>query len=151
MTFQQKNFTVSLVVFILILLFYLFRLLRMNQTGTFTEPNVFRLWGIVVVLAIFATITVTILTHIVSGVFEAVRTGNNSPLIEDIRDERDDLIDLKGTKVTYRLTSLGSLIAMLTFVFGQPPLIMFSLLVLFGLMAQIAGDITRLRHYQMGF
>ena len=76
---------------------------------------------------------------------------NEEPEIDDFTDERDDLIDLRGTKVTYSITSFGSLIAMLTFVMGQPPLIMFTLLVLSGLVAQIIGDINRLRLYRRGF
>jgi hypothetical protein len=40
---------------------------------------------------------------------------------------------------------------MLTFVFGQPPLVMFTLLIFFGLVAQIIGDISRLYLYRKGF
>jgi hypothetical protein len=40
---------------------------------------------------------------------------------------------------------------MLTFVFGQPPLVMFSLLIFFGVLAQIVADIWRLSLYRRGF
>ena len=151
MTFKQKNITVSLVNFTLILGFFLFRTVQMLQSGTFTEPNVFRLWGIVIVLAIVVTIAATVLTHIVSAIIEAVRTGDDNPDIEDFEDERDKVIDLRGTKITYLFFSLGVLVAMLTFVFGQPPLVMFSLLILFSLSAQVLGDAVRLFLYQRGF
>jgi hypothetical protein len=39
---------------------------------------------------------------------------------------------------------------MLTFAFGQPSLVMFSLLIFFGLVAQIIGDISRLVLYRRG-
>ena len=118
---------------------------------SFTPPNVFRLWGIIIVLAIVVTIFATILTHIVSAIIEAIQTGDEDPKIEDIADERDKLIDLKGTRVTYVISSIGVLLAMLTFVFGQPPLVMFTLLILSGIVAQIAGDISRLAIYRRGF
>ncbi len=151
MTFQEKNVTASLSVFSLILVFFIGRLIQLTQNGNFDSRHIFTLWGIVIGLAIIGTISMTILTHIVSAIIEVIQTGNEEPEIDDFTDERDDLIDLRGTKVTYGITSFGSLIAMLTFVMGQPPLIMFTLLVLSGLIAQIIGDINRLRLYRRGF
>jgi hypothetical protein len=120
-------------------------------SGTFNSENVFRLFWIIIVLAVLVTIGATILTHIVSAIIEAIRTGNEDPEIEDFEDERDKLIGLRGTSVTYSISSLGAFLAMLTFVLGQPPLVMFSLLIFFGLVAQVIGDITRLYLYRRGF
>jgi len=151
MSFQEKNITVSLVNFSLILGFYLFRVFQMVQGGSFTSTNVFRLWGIVIALAIGVTIFATILTHILSAIIQAIKTGEENPKIEDFEDERDRLIDLRGTKVTYFVSSIGVFLAMLTFVLGQPPLVMFTLLIFFGVVAQILGDISRLYLYRRGF
>lgn len=150
MSFQQRNIAVSLVNFTLILAFYLFRLFQMYEDGSFNSENVFRLWGIVIVLAVVVTIVATILTHIGSGVVEAIRT-RQEPNIQDIQDERDRTIDLRGTKVTYLLASIGSFISMLTFVLGQPALVMFTSLIFFGLLAQVIGDLSRLYLYRRGF
>lgn len=150
MSFQEKNITVSLVNFSLIFIFYLFRVFQLIQGGSFNSTNVFRLWGIVIILAVVVTIFATILTHIVSAIIQAIKTGEEKPEIEDIKDERDQLIDLKGTKVTYAVSSIGVFLSMLTFVFGQPPLVMFTLLIFFGVLAQIIGDIFRLYLYRKG-
>ena len=123
----------------------------MIQGGSFNSTNVFRLWGIVIALTVVVTIVGTILTHIVSAIIQAIKTGEEDPKIEDFEDERDKLIDLRGTQATYTASSLGVLIAMLTFALGQPPLVMFSLLIFFGLLAQIIGDISRLALYRRGF
>jgi hypothetical protein len=40
---------------------------------------------------------------------------------------------------------------MLTFVFGQPPLVMFSSIVLSSLVAEIIGDIAQIVLYRRGF
>ncbi len=150
MSYQEKNITVSLVNFTLILGFYLIRVLQMIQGGSFNSTNVFRLWGTIIVLAVVVTILATILTHIVSGIIDAIIT-KQEPDIKDIQDERDTTIDLRGTKITYFVSSIGGFLSMLTFVLGQSPLIMFTLLVFFGVLAQIIGDISRLYLYRRGF
>jgi hypothetical protein len=151
MSYQEKTVAVSLVTFTLILGFYGIRVLQMIQTGGFNSGNVFRLWGIIIALAIVATIVLTILTHILSAILHAIQTGAEKPEIEDIQDERDQFIDLRGTKVTYLVSSIGSFFAMLTFVLGQSALVMFTLLVVSGLIAQIVGDAARLYLYRRGF
>ncbi|MBK8905842.1 MAG: hypothetical protein IPM53_31965 [Anaerolineaceae bacterium] len=151
MSFQEKNITVSLVNFTLIMGYYLLRVLQMAATETFTRTNVFRLWVIIIVAAIIVTVAATVLTHIVSAIIQAIKTGEKEPEIEDLADERDRLIDLRGTKVTYTISSLGVFLAMLTFAFGQPPLVMFALLIFFGILAQVVGDISRLMLYRRGF
>ena len=149
MTFQEKNVAASLAVFTLILGFYLTRVFQMIQDESFNLTNMTRLWAIVIVLGIVVTIIGTILTHIGSGIIEAIKT-REEPVIEDIQDERDRLIDLKGTRVAYIVYSLGVLLSMLTFAFGRPGLEMFSLLILAGLVAQIVSDISRLVLYRRG-
>jgi hypothetical protein len=149
MTFQEKNVAASLTVFTLILGFYVTRVFQMIQNESFNLTNMTRLWGIVIVLGIVVTIIGTILTHIGSGIIEAIKT-REEPVIEDIQDERDRLIDLKGTRVAYIVYSIGVLLSMLTFAFGRPGLEMFSLLILAGLVAQIVSDISRLVLYKRG-
>lgn len=151
MSHQEKNISASLVTSALILGYYLIRILNMGLTESLIETKLFRLWGIVIVLTIFGTIITTIFTHIFSAIFHAIKTGEENPKIEDIQDERDKLIDLRGTKITYIVSSIGVALSMLAFVLGQPPLVMFSLLIFFGIFAQVIGDISRLVLYRRGF
>jgi VIT1/CCC1 family predicted Fe2+/Mn2+ transporter len=151
MSFKQKNITVSFISNLLILGFFLIRLAQLIQSESFLAPNVFRLWGTVIVLTIVVIIVGTIFAHVGSAVFQAIQTGGEEPQIEDIEDERDKLIDLKGTQIAYIVFSIGGFLAMLTFVFGQAPLVMFTLLIFAGIMAQITGDISRLVLYRRGF
>ena len=130
--------------------FYLIRVFQLVQSESFNSTNLFRLWGIIAILAVIGTILATIFTHIAGGIIHKVRT-NEDPQIEDIQDERDQIIDLKGTRVAYTFSSIGVALSMLTFVFGQPPLVMFSLLIFFGVLAQVIADIWRLTLYRRGF
>ena len=123
----------------------------MVQTDGLISEKVFRLWGIIIVLGIVGTIITSIFTHIVAAIVHAIKTGEEDPKIEDIEDERDKLIDLRGTKVAYIVSSFGVFLSMLAFAFGQPPLVMFSLLIFFGIFAQVIGDISRLVLYRRGF
>ena len=148
MTFQQKNNTVSLASFSLLLIFFLLRIAQLVRNQNFNDATMIRLWIIVVVLAIVVTVVGIILTHGIPAAVKTARTGDPVPEIDDTIDERDQRIDLEGTHLTYRITSLGTFVAMLTFALGQPPLVMFSLLIFFSLVGQIAGDALRLRRYQ---
>ena len=151
MSHQEKNITASLVTFTLILFYYLIRILNMIQAEGLVSTKLFRLWGIIIVLGIIGTIITTIFTHIIAAIMQAIQTGEEDPKIEDIEDERDKLIDLKGTRIAYVASSFGVFLSMLAFVFGQPALVMFSLLIFFGLFAQIVGDVSRLVLYRKGF
>ena len=146
MSFHHKNVTVTLASFSLILLFFGLRIVQLLANHDFNQANVVQLWTIVVVLAVFATLAGIILTHGVS----LARNRQRVDEVDDLVDERDLRIDREGTHLTYRVTSIGSFIAMLFFAIGQSPLIMFSLLIFFGLIGQIAGDTQRLRLYRQG-
>ena len=149
MSFQEKNIAVSLSTFAIILGFYAIRIVQLMQSGSFNTTNVFRLWGFIAIMAVIGTILATIFTHIAGGIVHKVRT-NEDPHIEDIQDERDQIIELKGTRVAYTFSSIGVALSMLTYVLGQPPLVMFSLLVFSGVLAQVIADIWRLTLYRRG-
>ena len=150
MSYQEKNITVSVMTYILILGFYVVNLFQMYQTEGLVSTRVFSLWAIVILAAIIVNIAASILTNIALSIVHAIQTRTNESE-RFIEDERDKLIELKGMKVSYIAYSLGVLIAMLTFVFGQPPLVMFSLIVLFSLVAEIIGDMAQIYLYRRGF
>ena len=150
MSYQEKNITVSLVSHLLIGVYYLSQLFEMQQAGGLVAARVFSLWVIVIVAIIVVNIVGNILTHILSNIIHAIKTGKEEEE-RYIEDERDHLIGLKGSKVSYIAFSIGVLIAMLTFAFGQPPLVMFSLLILSSIVAEIIGDLSQLYLYRKGF
>jgi hypothetical protein len=149
MSSQLINVTVSLVSHLLILVYYLVNLLLMYQGGGLVPSRVFTLWAIVIVAIIVLNILGNILTYIVLTIVHVIKTGKE---VEErfIVDERDRLSELKGVRVSYISYSIGVLIAMLTFVIGQPPLVMFSLLILSGILAEITGDIAQFYLYRRG-
>ena len=146
MSFHHKNVTVTLASFSLITLLFALRIVQLIVKNDFNQSKVVQLWTIVVILAVFATLAGIIFTH---G-FSLARNRQRIAEVDDLVDERDLQIDREGTHLTYRVTSIGSFIAMMLYAVGQSPLIMFSLLIFSGLIGQIAGDIQRLRLYRQG-
>lgn len=150
MSYQEKSVTVSLFSSLLILGYYLTNILRMYFGEGLVSGQVFRLAGIVIAAGILVNITANILTNIILSIVHAIRTGEEQEE-RFIEDERDNLIGLKGTRFSYIVFSVGVLLAMISFVAGQPALVMFSLIVLFGLVAEIIGDLVQVALYRRGF
>ena len=150
MSYQEKNVTVSLISSLLIVGYFLVNLFQMLQSGGLVSNRLFSLWAIVIIATIIVNIISSILTNIVLAIVHAIRTRSDKEE-RFIEDERDQLIGLKGMKVSYIAFSIGVLLAMLAFVFGQPALVMFSLLIFSSIAAQIIGDISQIYFYRRGF
>jgi hypothetical protein len=150
MSYQEKNITVSLVSHLLIGVYYLSQLFKMQQAGGLVAAKVFSLWATVIVGTIIVNIIGNILTHILLSIVYAIKTRSEH-VEKYVEDERDHLIGLKGDRVSYISFSIGVLIAMLTFAFGLSPLVMFCLIVLSSILAEIIGDLSQLYLYRKGF
>jgi hypothetical protein len=148
MSYQEKTISVSLFSSILIMVYYLSNIIPMYREDSLSSARVFSLWGMVIALAIIVNILGNILTMIMFSIIDEIREKEEESLIED---ERDKLIELKGTKITYIVSSLGVFVSMLSFVLGQPPLVMFSLLIATCFVAEIIGGAFRLFRYRRGF
>jgi len=150
MSYQEKNITVSLVSHLLIGVYYLSQLFQMQQAGGLVAAKVFSLWATVIVGTIIVNIIGNILTHILLSIVHAIKTRSEH-VEKYVEDERDHLIGLKGDRVSYISFSIGVLVAMLSFAFGQPPLVMFCLLILSSILAEIISDLSQLYLYRRGF
>jgi hypothetical protein len=142
MSIRKVSISVSLVSTLLILSYYLANLIPMFQQGDLNSEAVFRLAAIVIVASIVLNIAGNILAHIVINIIHAIQTQSDKE-VRMSEDERDKLIGLKGSRVSYIVFSLGVLASMLTFVIGQPALVMFSLIIFFGLVAETIGDLSQ--------
>lgn len=149
MSYRENSITVSLVSYLLILAFYVASWALMYREVGLNAAQIFKLWLIVIVAGIVLNIVGNILTNIVLAIVHAIRTGSEKT-VRFVEDERDELIGLKGTRASYIAVSIGVFVAMLSFALGQPPLIMFSLIIFFSLIGEITGDITQLYLYRRG-
>jgi hypothetical protein len=150
MSYQEKNITVSLVSHIMIVGYYLVNLYQMLREGELVSSKLFGLWAIVIFGTIIVNIIASIFTNIVLTIVEAIKAKTyENPRF--IADERDKLIELKGIRSSYITFSIGVLVSVLVFAFGQPPLLMVSLIIFFAIGAEIIGDISQIYLYRRGF
>jgi hypothetical protein len=149
MSNKQNEISVSLVSTLVILAYYLVNIFQMIQGGGLNSAEVFRLWAVVIIATIILNIAGNIITNIVINIVHAIKTQKEEE-VRLIEDERDKLIGLKGDRVSYLAFSIGVFLSMLTFALGQPPLVMFSLIVFSSLMAEIFGDLSQFYFYRRG-
>ena len=149
MSNKQNEITVSLVSTLVILAYYLVNIFQMVQSGGLNSAEVFRLWAVVIIATIILNIAGNIITNIVINIVHAIKTRKEEE-VRLIEDERDRLIGLKGDRVSYIAFSIGVFLSMLTFALGQPPLVMFGLIVFSSLMAEILGDLSQFFYYRRG-
>ena len=150
MSYQEKNITVALISHILIAGYYVINWLPMFQAGTLAAHRLYSLWLVVILATILVNIIASILTNILLTIVEAIKTKKyEEPRF--IADERDQIFELKGTRASYITFSVGVLLSVLAFAFGQPALVMISMIVFFALLAEILGDIFQIFLYRRGF
>ena len=149
MSNRQTEITVSLVSTLAVLAYYLVNIFQMLQGGGLNSAEVFRLWAVVIIATIILNIAGNIITNIVINIVHAIKTQKEEE-VRMLEDERDRLIGLKGDRVSYLAFSIGVFLSMLTFALGQPPLVMFSLIVFSSLMAEIFGDLSQFYFYRRG-
>ena len=150
MSYQEKNITVSLASYLLIVGYYLVNLFQMLRGGELVSARLFGLWATVILATIIVNIIASILTNILLTIVDAIKAQKyEEPRF--IADERDKLIELKGIRASYITFSVGVLVSVLAFTFGQPPLVMVSLIIFFAITAEIVGDISQIYLYRSGF
>jgi hypothetical protein len=149
MTYRETNISVSLASSLLVMGYYLVNWTKMYQEQGLNSATIFRLWAIVIVATIVLNILGNILTNILLSIVHAIKTqSDKEPRF--VEDERDKLIELKGTRAAYIAFSIGVFLAMLAFVLGQPALVMFSLIIFFSITAEIISDVLQLSYYRRG-
>jgi hypothetical protein len=150
MSYQEKNITVSLFSHLLICVYYLANLFPIIQAGELIAGRLYALWTVVITVNIVVNIVASILTNILLTIIEAIRARKyEGP--QFIADERDRLIELKGIRSSYITFSIGVLVSVLVFIFGQSALTMISLIVFFAILAEIIGDVSKIYLYRRGF
>ncbi|MBA4320183.1 MAG: hypothetical protein C0412_17430 [Flavobacterium sp.] len=150
MTYQEKNITVALTTYLLIIGYYLVNIFQMNQEGDLVPERLFSLWAIVFIATFIVNIVGSILTNILLSIINAVKKGSRN-IQPFIADERDKLIVLKGVRVSYFTFSFGVILSMVLFVLGQSALVMFGMLVFFAIFGELVGSISKIYLYRRGF
>ncbi len=150
MSYQEKNVTIAMLSHILIGGYYCVNISQIFKEGELVSSRVFSLWAVVIIAIIIVNIFASVLIYMLLAMIYAIKNKTTKPE-RHIADERDELIELKGTRASYITLSIGVFVALIAFGLALPPLAVFSLVVFFAITAQIIGDIFQIYIYRKGF
>ncbi|MBL8162208.1 MAG: DUF2178 domain-containing protein [Anaerolineae bacterium] len=147
MSYQERQSLVSLISSILINTLYAAYMAGRYPQADPYSPEVFHFWGSFFLILIPVTIVAKIVSYILFSILNAIATREAEP---PITDERDRLIELKSTRSSLYIFSLGFVVAMAALVFSLPPAAMFIILLCSGLVAEMFSDISQFFFYRRG-
>ncbi|WP_205690219.1 hypothetical protein [Chengkuizengella sediminis] len=148
MFYREKRIIVSLINNLLISIGFCIYVIQKYLEGSVNSTNVFSFWGSLFLFLIIVSIVVHIILHILFAIINTIATKEEIPTITD---ERDKLIELKATRISYYVFITGFGLSMGSLVLDMPPTVMFSVLFIFGFSATIIEDISKFYFYRRGF
>jgi hypothetical protein len=147
MSYQEKKNIVSLISTLLIFGFYCLYVYQKYQVGSIDSTDTYRFWGTVILILIPVSIVTKIIITIVFNIIYRISTKEVEP---SFADELDKLIELKATKNSHYVFTLGFLLAMGSLVMDMPHSAMFIILILSGFVSELVGTVTQLYLYRKG-
>lgn len=147
MSYQEKKSLVFLISMILIYALYSLYLFQVHQDTILNTPNDLKFWGKAFFALILIIVVASIIIFIIFSIINKIVTNEDIP---SFSDERDKLVDLKATKITYHTFSFGFLLAMGSQALDMQPWVMFITLIASCFISTIIGEITKIYLYRKG-
>jgi hypothetical protein len=148
MTFQEKKSLVYIATATLIFIYFWLNIFSQHPGPEVSAAALLHFWGSAFLRWIGVQIAANIITHILFSITNTILTKEKEP---SLRDERDKLFDLKIARNSSTVFMLGFLLAMIPPLLGMPPVVMFNVLVISLLIAQIFGSLTEFFLYRRGY
>jgi hypothetical protein len=147
MSYQEKKNIVSLVGTLLVFGFYCLYVFQKYPVGSLDSTDTSSFWGAFILILIPVSIVAKIIITIVFNIIYRITTNEAEP---SFADELDKLIELKATKNSHYVFTLGFLLAMGSLVMDMPHSAMFIILILSGFVSELVGVVTQLYLYRRG-
>lgn len=148
MSAQEKSNYVSFVTTLLVSLPYFVFILNKYQTEAPTGADELTFWASAILLMIPVRIVVEIVVNIVAAIITAAVTNGKEE--NSLVDERDRLIDLKGTRNSFYAFIIGFMLSMLIFVSTKSVANLFMVLIFTGFLSELVGVISQIYYYRRG-
>ncbi len=113
--------------------------------GFINDP---RFWGKAFLIFIPVSIVANIIINIAFTIHYRLTTKEEEP---SISDERDKIIELKGSRNALFVFSIGVVLSMVTLVIGLPLYVMFITMIYSGLLSSVIDEFTQFYLYRRGF
>ncbi|KRF38586.1 hypothetical protein [Paenibacillus sp. Soil787] len=147
MSYQEKKHIVSFISTLLIFGFYCLYVFQKYQDMRMDTTETSHFWAAAILILISVSIIAKIIISIVFNIIYRIATKEVEP---SFSDELDILIDLKATRNSHYVFTLGFLLAMGSLVVDMSPSTMFIILIFAGFMSDMVGVFTQLYLYRKG-
>jgi cell division protein FtsL len=144
---KEKQIIVTLCSTILILGLYSLHVYNKYIAVNPEIINSFKFWGSAIVILIPITIVAQIIIHIIFVIINKMVTNEEMPTTDD---ERDKLIELKSTRISHWIFTVGFILAMGSQAIAMKPWVMFVTLISSGFVSSIISEISRFSFYRKG-
>jgi hypothetical protein len=146
MTFQEKRALVSTGSTLVISVLYLLWVMQRSQADAATTTD-FSFWAAAILILIPVHVAFKVLIHVLFVVVNVAATREAEPRFTD---ELDKLVGLKALRNFCLVFMTGFLLAMGTAALGQPPRVMFLLLLLTASVAGVILEASEFYFYRNG-
>ncbi|MTI20455.1 hypothetical protein E1176_05415 [Fulvivirga sp. RKSG066] len=146
MSYQEKKNIVNIVSSVVITAVYFWFVFRSHPEVGLATDALLVFWAKTMLWLIPVAIVSKIVIHIAFAILNAIATREHPPKT----DERDRLIELKATRITYFTFSLGFLISMIAIASGFSVNVMFVILVVSGTLSEVFENLSQLYFYRRG-
>ncbi len=148
MSFSEKKIIAAIFSLILVFGIYFAVVYSKYQNGYFAGEDAMSLLGqSVLILCAVCIVTIIIMTVIFNVIFCIAKREENPSFIVD---ERDKLIELKGSHVSDVVSSMGFMIAMIALSLGSSTFLVLNMLIAAFAIGAVISNIAKLLIYRKG-
>lgn len=149
MSFGERDaFSGLLSTLIVAVIFYL-RISGQYEAGLFDGPDGLKVWARSVLWLILIGIGVAIAVTVAFTILNVIVTGEKHTF--DLRDERDHMIEHRGSRIGSALTAAGLVAAIVDLAWGNSAVHAFSVLLISCSLSEIAKGLFKIACYRRGF
>lgn len=152
MTYQEIRRFASIIFTVLVTGIYALIVYQRYMDGVYDTSNIMRFWALVILLFIPITIVLRIVMEIIIAIIKSIvltAKGENIDELE-IVDERDKLIELKTTKISLFVFSVGFILALVSQAMSMSVHMFFIIIVITGVITEIIQESLSIFFYRRG-
>ncbi len=147
MSYREKESIVNIFSGILITAIFAWVVYQRHLAGDFDLINDYSQWGTILLYFMGISVAARIVIYIIFNIFNVIATGEEEL---PVTDERDKLINLKGTRNAYYTFSVGMLLGFLSLAVGMPVFTVFGAFIISALLGEIVENCTKICLYRKG-
>ncbi len=146
---QEKNLFASMITMLGLLLFFFPKVYQMHQAGKFDGSEGLVLLGKTGLIFVAVGVAGVIVAIILLSITQAIVTGKSEPM--ELTDERDRLIERRGTQIAEIMRGIGIVSAMAALALGYAAVPVFFVIILASVFAEFFAGFAKIAMYRLGW